>query len=181
VEIFPGVEWFILGSVLVIGFFDRGKAVRLPLGAGLAVVALAGIGHGFRTRRPKWPAGQADSLRFSGRPCSYRHSPAACRGKVAGRASRRQTQCGDRPLGPAPASFARGARFLCFAWIEIRRSDFPGGLMNLVRAPLSVFDPACPRVAIPRLDRQKKLAPPACGGEQPDDGKRNSALRAMAR
>jgi urease accessory protein len=57
----PGVEWGILASVLVLGLALAG-AIRVPLGAGLAIVAAAGLMHGIAhgAERPL----RADSLRF---------------------------------------------------------------------------------------------------------------------
>ena len=41
----PGVEWAILGSVFVFGLLISGAA-KLPIGAGIALTALAGAVHG---------------------------------------------------------------------------------------------------------------------------------------
>jgi urease accessory protein len=57
----PGVEIGILASVLVLGVAVA-SAARLPLGAGLALVALAGLAHGL-AHGAEMPL-QADSLRF---------------------------------------------------------------------------------------------------------------------
>jgi len=57
----PGIEWGILASVLVLGLALAG-AIRVPLVAGVAIVAAAGLVHGV-AHGAEMPL-QAGSLRF---------------------------------------------------------------------------------------------------------------------